>query len=67
MISEPWIAKDAAFVFLMNRKGDGLTTLNEFTDDLNPWSRSDYFDHAVEYLESIDPTVIGPNNLIEPY
>ncbi len=60
-----WIAKDAAFVFLMNRKADGFTTLNEFTDELNPWSRSDYFDHAIEYLESIDPTVVGPNDLIE--
>ena len=60
-----WIAKDAAFVFLMNRKADGFTTLNEFTDELNPWSRLDYFDHAIEYLESIDPSVIGPNDLIE--
>ena len=49
----------------MNRKADGLTTLDEFTDELNPWSRSDYLDHAIEYLESIDPTVIGPNDLIE--
>ena len=60
-----WIAKDAAFVFLMNRKADGSTILDDFTDELNPWSRSDYFDHAIEYLESIDPTVIGPNDLIE--
>jgi len=60
------VAKDAAFVYAMNRKFDGITPLDENSDnDLNPWTRSQYLERAVDYLENLDPTVIGPSGLLD--
>ena len=60
-----WIAKDAAFVYIMNRKSDGVTDLNNSIDEDNPWEITEYFNRAVLYLETLDPTVIGPNNILQ--
>ena len=60
-----WVAKDAAFVYIMNRKSDGFTPLNNNIDEDNPWEITEYFNHSVQYLETLDPTVIGPNNILQ--
>ena len=60
-----WVAKDAAFVYFMNRKSNGFDILNDNIDEDNPWERIEYFNHAVDYLETLDPTIIGPNNIIQ--
>lgn len=60
-----WVAKDAAFVYIMNRKSDGATPLNNNIDEDNPWEIIEYFNHSVQYLETLDPTVIGPNNILQ--
>ena len=60
-----WVAKDAAFVYAMNRKSDGYEILNNYIDEDNPWELIEYFNHSVNYLETLDPTIIGPNNIIQ--
>ena len=60
-----WVAKDAAFVYIMNRKSDGFTPLNYDIDEDNPWEIIEYFNHSVQYLETLDPTVIGPNSILQ--
>ena len=60
-----WVAKDAAFVYIMNRKSNGVTPLNNYIDEDNPWEITEYFNHSVQYLETLDPTVIGPNNILQ--
>ena len=60
-----WVAKDAAFVYSMNRKADGITALDDNTDNENPWARNEYLNHSINYLETLDPIVIGPNDLTD--
>ena len=59
------VAKNAAFVYLMNRDASGTAVLDSTTDDNNPWTRDEYLVHAVNYLESLDPTVNGPSGLLD--
>jgi len=59
-----WAAKDAAFVYAMNRQEDGITDLDENSDGGdNPWTRSEYLSRAVDYLETLDPEVVGPTGI----
>ena len=61
-----WVAKDAAFVYAMNRQADGLTDLDNNTDTGdNPWTRAEYLAHATDYLETLDPTVLGPSGITD--
>jgi len=61
-----WIAKDAAFVYAMNRQADGLTDLqNNIDTGDNPWTRDEYLVHATDYLETLDPAVLGPSGIID--
>jgi hypothetical protein len=60
-----WIAKHAAFAYTMNKRANGIDALDEFTGDSDPHPRDWYKDHALEYLQTIDPVVLGPADLGE--
>lgn len=55
-----WIAKSAAFVYAMNKRADGITDLNNFTGPDAPHPRDWYKDHALNYLQTLDPSVLSP-------
>ncbi len=57
-----WIAKHAAFVYTINKRANGIDSLNAFTGESDPHPRDWYKDHALEYLQTIDPGVLGPTN-----
>ena len=59
------VAKNAAFVYLMNRDASGTTVLDSTTDSNNPWTRDEYLVQAVDYLENLDPAVNGPDGLLD--
>ena len=59
------VAKNAAFVYLLNRDALGTSFLDSTTDTNNPWARDDYLIHALEYLENLDPSVNGPDGLLD--
>ena len=60
-----WIAKSAAFVYAMNKRADGINDLNNYTGPNDPHPINWYKDHAVTYLETLDPTVLGPDALYQ--
>ena len=60
-----WVSKDAAFVYYMNRAADGASYLDEGTDGQNPWTVGEYAAHSLSYLETLDPTVIGPTDVAQ--
>ncbi|MFC1550898.1 hypothetical protein ACFL46_06370, partial [Candidatus Neomarinimicrobiota bacterium] len=58
------IAKDAAFVYAMNKRADGINNLDTYSDQGdNPFVRNEYHDKAIEYLHSIDTEVLGPDDI----
>jgi len=57
------IAKDAAFVYVMNKHANGIHELNDSTNANNPWNRTQYQAHALDYLVNLDPMVNGPDNI----
>jgi hypothetical protein len=60
-----WIAKCAAFVYAMNRRSDGINNLDEYSGPSDPYPRDWYKEHALIYLRSLDPIVLGPDNIFE--
>jgi len=52
------IAKSAAFVFVMNKRADGITNLDNFTGPNDPHPRDWYKGHALEYLQELDDTIL---------
>ena len=63
--SRSWIAKCAAFVYAMNKRADGEKELNDSLGVADPYPRNWYRDHAIEYLQSLDPEVLGPNDIFD--
>jgi hypothetical protein len=54
------IAKDAAFVYAMNRMANGIDALGNNTSSDNPLSRDEYLEKALVYLRTLDTEVLGP-------
>ncbi|NQU27041.1 MAG: heparinase II/III family protein [Candidatus Marinimicrobia bacterium] len=61
------VAKEAAFVYAVNKQDNGIIDLNDSTNGTNPWIRDQYRAQAQDYLENLDPTVNGPDNILNMY
>jgi len=60
------IAKDAAFVYAINKRADGISNLDSYSDQGdNPFTRDEYGNKAIEYLRSIDSEVLGPDDIVD--
>ena len=61
------VAKESAFVYAINKQANGIYDLNDSTDSTNPWTRDQYRAQALDYLHNLDPTVNGPDNILNLY